>query len=455
MESSALFSNKQLKKLIVPLLLDQLFNVLVGMADTVMVSHVGETAVSAVSLVDTLNLFFLMIFSGLATGGSIICAQLIGVRRKREAQKSANQLLLTTFYIALCFFLVSILFKKQLLSFLFGSIETDVMENALHYFTFIAISLPFLAVHNGCAALFRASGDSKTPMLVSLVMNVINILGNAFCLYALKMGILGVAIPTLISRIVALFLNAIFVRRDGFILSMRRFSFRLRPKAVVQILKLAMPCSLENSIFQIGKILVLGLIASLGTTAIAANAVANSVLTFQTLTEDAIGLAMITVVGQCVGAGELEQAKKYTKKLLKYTYICMWLVNIPVYFLAPLILNIFHLTNATAEITLKLIHYNCICGLTIWPLAFTLPSAIRAGGNVVYTMVVSLFSMWTFRVCASWIFVHKLHLGIFAVYLAFGMDWLFRTGAFVWKFLYKRKAPDCIARSEEKKSSAS
>lgn len=439
MKSNALFTNKQLKKLIIPLLLDQLFNVLVGMADTVMVSHVGEAAVSAVSLVDTLNLFFLMIFSGLATGGSIICAQFIGVKKQGEAKKSANQLLLTTFYVALCFFLISIIFKKQLLCLIFGSIETDVMKNALDYFTFIAVSLPFLALHNGCTALFRVSGDSKTPMIVSLIMNVINILGNAFCLYVLKLGILGVAIPTLISRIIALLMDVILIRKESFTLSMRRFSLRLQPKAVIQILKLAVPCSLENSIFQIGKILVLGLIAALGTTAIAANAVANSVLTFQTLTEDAIGLAMITVVGQCVGAGDLRQANYYTKKLLKYTYLCMWAINIPIYFLAPCILNIFQLTKGTAEITLQLIHYNCICGLTIWPLAFTLPSAIRARGNVVYTMVVSLFSMWMFRVCASWIFVHKLQLGIFAIYLAFGMDWCFRAIAFVGKFLYRRK----------------
>lgn len=446
MSRAGLFSNNQLKKLIVPLLLDQLFNVLVGMADIVMVSHVGETAVSAVSLVDTLNMFFLMIFSGLATGGSIICAHAIGISKIKDAKEAANQLLLATFYIALLFLLISILGRNGLLHLIFGAIDADVMENAKLYFTFIAFSLPFLALHNGCTALFRASGDSKTPMLVSLIMNITNILGNAFFLYVLNFGILGVAIPTLFSRILAFFLNVALIRKDSFVLSMRKFSRKLQPKTILRILKLALPCSLENSIFQIGKILVLGLISSLGTTAIAANAVANSVLTFQTLTEDAIGLAMITVVGQCVGAGEREQANHYTKKLLKYTYLCMWAVNVPIFFLTPFILNAFQLTSATAQITKQLIRYNCLCGLTIWPLAFTLPNSIRAKGHVVYTMSVSLFSMWAFRVITSWIFVHQLHYGIYSIYIAFGIDWVFRTIAFSSISLIFRKTASASRR---------
>lgn len=432
-EELTLFPKNKLKALIFPLLLDQLFNVLVGMADTVMVSSVGEAAVSGVSLVDTLNMFFLMIFSGLATGGAIICAQAVGEKKYTKAKNAANQLLLITACFSILFLIISLCLRKQLLHLIFGNVESAVMDNALNYFTFVAISLPFLAIHNGCAALFRSVGDSKTPMKISLIMNLINIAGNAFCLYVLNMGVLGVAIPTLISRIAAALMNSHPLRNEHLPISMKHFTLRPDWSSMVQILKLAIPGSLENSIFQIGKILVLGLISSLGTTAIAANAVANSVLTFQTLTEDAMGLAMITVVGQCAGASQWNQVCGYRNKLLKYTYCMMWLVNLPVFFTAGWILNLYHLTQTTGQLTLWLIRYNCLCGLTIWPLAFTLPNAIRAAGNVMYTMGISLFSMWVFRIGLSDILVRYFGYGIQAVYLCFGIDWLFRSAAFAFK----------------------
>lgn len=432
-EELTLFPAKKLKSLIFPLLLDQLFNVLVGMADTVMVSSVGEAAVSGVSLVDTLNTFFLMIFSGLATGGAIICAHAIGETKYEKARESGNQLLIVTAFVSIIFLCISLFFRRQLLNLIFGNVDKDVMDNALKYFTFIALSLPFLAIHNGCTALFRSIGDSKTPMKISLIMNCINIAGNAFCLYVLDMGVIGVAIPTLVSRIVAAFINSYKISRKELAISMRHFTLRPNFKNIINILKLAIPSSLENSIFQIGKILVLGLISSLGTTAIAANAVANSVLTFQTLTEDAMGLAMITIVGQCAGASQFKQAFGYTKKLLKYTYCMMWIVNIPVLFAAGWILKIYNLTEATGKITINLIRYNCLCALTIWPLAFTLPNAIRAAGNVIYTMSISLFSMWVFRILLSWIMVKHFGYGLWAIYICFGIDWLFRTFAFIWK----------------------
>lgn len=434
-EELTLFPKDKLKSLIYPLLLDQLFNVLVGMADTVMVSSVGEAAVSGVSLVDTLNMFFLMIFSGLATGGAIICAQFVGEKKYEKAKKSGNQLLLVTVLCSIIFLIISLMLRRQLLGLIFGNVEKAVMENALDYFLCVALSLPFLAIHNGCAALFRATGDSKTPMRISLVMNGINITGNAFCLYVLHMGVYGVAIPTLVSRIAASAISTYQIRREELPISMRHFTLRLHFASMVQILKLAIPGSLENSIFQIGKILVLGLISTLGTTAIAANAVANSVLTFQTLTEDAMGLAMITVVGQCAGASLWNQALGYMKKLMKYTYCMMWIVNIPIFFGAGWILKLYHLTDKTGSITLQLIRYNCLCGLTIWPMAFTLPNAIRACGKVMYTMSISLFSMWVFRIGLSQILVRCFGYGIGAVYLCFGIDWLFRTVAFVRKAL--------------------
>lgn len=432
-----LFSNGKLKALLLPLLLEQLLNVLVGMVDTIMVSSVGEAAVSGVSLVDTLNLFFIMIFSGLATGGAILCAQLIGVRKESEARKTGNQLLLAICSVALFFTVFCLLTRKSLLSLVFGNVETAVMENALDYFTFIALSLPFLALHNGCGALFRSVGDSKTPMKISLVMNAANLIGNAFCLYVLNMGVIGVALPTLLSRILAAILNWILIRREGLPISMRRFSFRFQPKRIAKILQIGIPSGLENSIFQVGKILVLGLISTLGTSAITANAVANSVLTFQTLCEDAIGIGMITVVGQCVGASESEQARGYTWKLMKYTYVLMWIVNIVIFLGMDGILQIYHLSPETSAITRAIMGFNIACAFSIWPIAFTLPNALRASGHVIYTMGVSLFSMWAFRIVLSYVLVKGFGLGLFGIYFAFFVDWVFRCIAFLWKVARK------------------
>lgn len=441
-----MFSNRKLRALIIPLLFDQLLNVLVGMADTVMVSTVGEAAVSGVSLVDNLNMFFLMIFAGLATGGSIICAQMVGLKKYRQARLSGNQQLLVTGGISVLFLAVSLGFRSQLLVCIFGKVDGAVMQNAMDYFLFIACSLPFLAIHNGCGALFRAVGDSKTPMKVSMLMNGLNIAGNAFCLFVLHMGVFGVAVPTLVSRIVAAAVDVCVIRQEELPISMRRFTFKPDFPMIKRILSLAVPSSLESGIFQIGKILVLSLISSLGTVAITANAVANSILTFQTLTEDAMGIAMITVIGQCAGAGEQEQARGYTKRLMRDTYLMMWAVNIPIALCGSLVLNMYHLCAATAATTIKILYYNCLCGFTIWPAAFTLPNSIRASGNVFYTMAVSLFSMWVFRIGMSYILVKGFGMGLFAIYMSFGVDWLFRAVAFAWKaFKGKRKPAQIVS----------
>ena len=437
-----------------PLLIDQLLAVLVGMADTFMVSSVSEAAVSGVSLVDTINMLFLTIFSGLATGGAVICAHFIGqsksAGRNKDSQSkntvnpfyneaashAANQLLLVILLISLLCAAICLSFHTFILKTIFGNVAKEVFSNASVYFFITALSLPFFAFYNGCAALFRSMGISKTPMYTSLFMNLLNIAGNAVLLYIFHMGVAGVAIATLASRITASFLIAFLLGRPKQSIQLVHITLRPDFSIIRKILSVGIPGSLELSIFQIGKILVLRLISSLGTVAITANAIANTLVTFQALAEDAVSLALITVVGQCIGANLWKQAKEYTYKLMKFTYLAMWLVNLSMLALTftPFITQCFHLSSATAKTATILIRYNCLFGLSFWPVSFTLPNSLRAAQDVKFPLCVSFFSMWTFRVGLSWLFIRYTGLGIYGIYISFGVDWIFRAILFIFRF---------------------
>lgn len=435
MEQKELYSKKALILLVLPLLIDQLLGVMTGIADTFMVSVVGEEAVSGVSLVDTINVLFITVFGGLSTGGAVICARLIGQGKKEKVLKAANQLILSTVTIAVGIMILCLIFNKDILTLIFGSVSDGVINNAVIYFIIVTLSFPFLASYYACTALFRAMGNSRLPMLVSLIMNGINVIGNGVLLYGFHMGVAGVAIPTLVSRIIASVIMLYFLRQEKYLINISKFSFRVDWHMIKQILSIGVPNGLEIGIFQIGKILVLSLISSLGTTVITANAIANTISTFAALPEDAIALALLTVVGQCAGANRFDEAKKYTKKLLKVTYCFMWVLNILIIIGAPVIVKFFHLGEDTASVATVLVRFNSCFGLTIWPLAFALPNALRAASDVKYPLVVSFVSMWTFRVFLSYLLVKYASVGILGIYMCYGIDWIVRAIAFTSRFL--------------------
>ncbi len=429
-----LFSGKDLRKLIIPLIFEQALAITVGMADTMMISSVGEAAVSGVSLVDMINMLMFNILAALSTGGAVVSSQCLGARRKEEARKSARQLLYTVIIAGLLLGLIVILVRKPMLGLFFGSIEADVMENALIYLTISALSFPFLAVYNACAALFRSMGNSQITLKVSVLINLINVAGNAICIFGLHMGAAGVAIPSLISRAAGGIVLYILLRNPELDICFLPEPFHIDFGMVRKILSIGIPSGVENGIFQLGRVLVVSIISGFGTVQIAANGVANNLDSVGVLIGGAVNLAMITVIGQCVGAGDEDQIRLYTKKLLLIAYVPTLILNVIVFLNLNWILDLYGLSADTTQLAriLVFIHNGCAC--LLWPLSFTFPNMLRACNDVRYTMVVSIASMFIFRIGFSYLIGVYWGYGAIGVWIAMVLDWICRVICFLIRY---------------------
>lgn len=428
------FSNQDLRRLIVPLVIEQLLAIAVGLCDSIMVSQVGEAAISAVSLVDTVNVLLINAFSALATGGAVIVGQYMGRREAQKAGHSGAQLLLFMGEVSLLVMAVFYLAKGFVLGVVFGAIEPDVEAYADTYYMIVQASIPFLALYNAGAALFRVMGNSRISMYVSVLMNLINVVGNAVLIFGFRMGVEGVAIPTLVSRAVAAVVILVLLYRPNLPLQVERVTWKHDRYVVKNILWFGVPNGLESSMFQMGKILLLSTVSVLGTAAVAANAVGNMVATFQCVPGLAMGLAMVTVVSRCVGAGSYEKARFYTKKLLKYTYVTMGIaVALSLIFL-PFILKLYNVSEEAENCARQLIWLHGVLGVVFWPLSFTLPQALRAAGDTRFTMVSATISMWTLRVGFGILLGRFWGFGVLGVWIAMCVDWLLRVALFAARF---------------------
>lgn len=429
-----MFTKKDLKRLIIPLIIEQILAMTIGMVDTMMVSSVGEAAVSGISLVDTVNILLINIFAALATGGAVVASQYIGRKDHESANKAAKQLVIVTAMLAIVLMGICLAVKEPLLALIF-KIDGEVMSNAQIYFTISAISYPFIALYNSGAALFRAMGNSKISMYNSIIMNILNVCGNALLIYVFHMGVLGAALATLFSRIVGSISMLWMLRNESLMISVRGyFKTKLDFGMIKNILHIGIPNGLENGMFQIGKILVAGVVASFGTASIAANAVANNIAGIEIIPGAAMGLAIVTVVGQCVGAGDYKEAEKYAKYLMKITLLTMLGLNVLVALLGKPILSLYSLSSETMSIAYNLLLLHSVFAILIWSFAFTLPNVFRAANDAKYTMSVSIFSMWVFRICACFFLAYTLKLGVYGVWWAMILDWCFRSICFIWRF---------------------
>ncbi len=430
-----LFSRRNLINLIIPLIFEQFLAVAVGLADSIMVASVGESAVSAVSLVDSINILLINVFAALATGGAVVAGQYLGENRDDKAIKAGEQLIVFVSFISLAIMAIIYLGRDFILNVVFGAIEQDVENYARTYMMIVFASIPFIALYNSGAALFRAMGNSKITLKVSLIMNGINVVGNAILIYGFKMGVEGVAIPTLISRLVAAFIIIILLRNPELKIHIDNYSnYRYNSSMVSKILKIGIPNGVENSMFQMGKIMVLSVVSTFGTAAITANAVSSSITQFQFLPGTAIGLGMVTVVSHCVGARDYKQARYYTKLLLKYTYIAEVVINIIIFIAMPFILRAYNLSAETAAMARKIILFYGINVCIVWPLAFALPNTLRASNDVKYAMTVSILSMWFVRVGFGIILAKHMGVGMFGVWVSMICDWYVRMIFFVKRY---------------------
>ncbi|MCI8645693.1 MAG: MATE family efflux transporter [Firmicutes bacterium] len=429
------FSNKDLRKLIIPLIVEQFLQISVGLMDSVMVASIGEAAVSGVSLVDSVFILFINVFSALATGGAVVAGQYIGRRDPETGCRAAWQMLLFIGMLSVVVMALCYLCRGFILHNVFGDIDDDVMQNSRTFLLIVSASIPFIALYNAGAAIFRVMGNSKIAMEMSLLMNGINLVGIAILIFGFHMGVEGAAIPTLTARIVAAVIIIKLLCNEKRLLHLPRpFVFRIDKMLLKRILYIGIPNGLENSMFQLGKILVLSLVSGFGTAAIAANAIGNYVAMFAILPGMAMGYTTITVVSQCVGARDYEQVRYYTKKLIKLCYLFMIGFNAIVLLALPLILQVYGLSELASQYARQILIYHAVCAVLIWPISFTLPNTLRASNDVAMTMFISIVSMWVFRVAFSYLLGIYFHMELFGVWVAMTIDWLVRAICFAVRY---------------------
>lgn len=428
------FTKADLRRLIVPLVIEQLLSITVGLSDSLMVSQVGEAAISAVSLVDTVNVLLVNAFASLATGGAVITGQYLGRREVGKAGHSAQQLLLFMAEVSLAVMVLFYLGKGFVLNVVFGQVEADVTAYANTYYMIVEASIPFLALYSAGAALFRVMGNSGTSMWVSTAMNAINVVGNGLLIFVFHRGVEGVAIPTLVSRIFAAAAMLVLLRRLNLPIQVERFTFRHDRFVVKNILHFGVPNGIEGSMFQLGKILLLSTVSVLGTASVAANAIGNTLASFQVVPGTALGLAIVTVVSRCAGASEYDRARYYTKKMMRTAYLYTVLVIALILACLPLILKLYNVSDQAREWATQILWMHGLCGILIWPLAFTLPQALRAAGDTRFTMVASTVSMWTLRVGLGVLLGRYWGFGVLGIWMAMFADWALRAALFVPRF---------------------
>ena len=431
-----LFTRQALVALLLPLIAEQALSVTIGLADTLMVSSVGEAAVSGVSLVDSFNTLMIQVMSALATGGAVVTSQYIGHREPKNAKAAAAQILFVLASFSLVVAAVVVVGRHAILRGIFGSIDADVMRYAETYFLLSALSYPFIGLYNAGAALFRAQGNSKISMLSSLVMNVINIGGNAVLIFGFGMGVLGAALASLVSRAVSCLVVLWLLQRPCCALRVEGLK-ALAPNGslIRRILRVGIPAGIENGMFQIGKLSVSSLTSTLGTAAIAANAVANTTTTFLNIPANAVGMAALTVVGQCLGAGEKEQAVYYSRRLLLTAYCGAWVMNLSAFLFANrFAISLFNLSPEAQTMALQVMVWFNFVSLFFWPSSFTLPNILRAAGDARFTMAVSILSMWVFRVGFCYVMVLGFHGRLLSIWMGMFLDWVFRSLCFFVRF---------------------
>ena len=415
--TNPLFTRQALVALLLPLIAEQALSVTIGLADTLMVSSVGEAAVSGVSLVDSFNTLMIQVMSALATGGAVVTSQYIGHREPKNAKAAAAQILFVLASFSLVVAAMVVVGRHAILRGIFGSIDADVMRYAETYFLLSALSYPFIGLYNAGAALFRAQGNSKISMLSSLVMNVINIGGNAVLIFGFGMGVMGAALASLVSRAVACAVVLYLLQKPAC------------------PLRVGIPAGIENGMFQIGKLSVSSLTSTLGTAAIAANAVANTTTTFLNIPANAVGMAALTVVGQCLGAGEKEQAVYYSRRLLLTAYCGAWVMNLSAFLFANrFAISLFNLSPEAQTMALQVMVWFNFVSLFFWPSSFTLPNILRAAGDARFTMAVSILSMWVFRVGFCYVMVLGFHGRLLSIWMGMFLDWVFRSLCFFVRF---------------------
>ena len=431
-----LFPRRALWMLLIPLIIEQMLNSLMGMVDTLMVSRVGAEAISAVSLVDSINNLVLQVFAAMAAGAAIICSQYLGRKDEKGCNDAAKQIVLTVVVISSAIMIIGVGFRKPLLYLIFGSVEEAVMTNAQIYFLITALSYPFIALFQEGAAFYRACGNSKFTMKTALIANVANIVGNTLFIFVLQMGAAGAAISTLISRALCAFVVFYALRKPGYAIQLKNY-FSIRPdlNLIVKILAIGVPSGIENGMFQFGKLAIQSTVSSLGTAAIAAQAMTIIFENVNGMAAVGIGIGLMTVVGQSIGAGRQEEAKYYIVKLAGYAEIAMIISCILVYIAARPVTVLAGMSEESTALCMQMILAITIVKPLLWVPSFTPPNGLRAAGDVRFSMITATLTMWLCRVALSIFLMRVVKTGPIGVWYGMFADWGVRGVIFTIRFV--------------------
>ena len=431
-----LFSTKELWMLLIPIMVEQMLNSLMGMADTMMVSNVGSVAMSAVSLVDSVNTLVIQVFAALSTGAAIICAQYLGRGDEDGANKAARQIFLTVIVISAVLTAASLIFCKPLLGLIFGSVEPEVMEDSIIYFLITASSYPFIALFNAGGAFYRAGGNSKFPMKISIFSNVINITGNAILIFGCNLGVAGAAVSTLASRIFCAVVVLSFLRKPRQKIVLREYH-TIRPdfSLIGKILSIGVPAGVENGMFQFGKLAIQSTVSTLGTEAIAAQAMTVIFENVNGIAAIAVGIGLMTVAGQAFGAGRKEEAKYYILKLTGYAEIVILISCFITFVISRPVMHLAGMEPGSMEICYRMLIAITIAKPILWALSFIPPYGMRAAGDVKFSMITATCTMWFCRVVLAVYLIRFRGVGPIAVWIGMFADWGIRNVIFSIRFL--------------------
>lgn len=437
-----LFDNKALLRLLFPIIIEQLLNSLMGMADTMMVSTVGSEAISAVSLVNAINNLVIQIFSAMAAGAVIVCSQYIGKGDKEESNRAAGQVVLTVFVIAISITAFCGLGGERLLRLIFGTVEESVMDNALLYFMITIISYPFLALFSAGAAFYRAAGNAGFPAKVSVVSNVINIAGNTLFIYGFKWGVAGAALATLLSRAFSTIVIFYCLRKEGQTIVVRDY-LKMRPDIplIVKIMAIGIPAGIENGMFQFGKLAIQSTVSTMGTLAISAQAMTDILEMVNGIFSNSVGIGLMTVAGQCIGARRKEEAKYYIVKLMGIAWIGVLVSCLLVLAITKPVTWMSGMEPEAAKLCFELVAAMTIVKPLVWVGAFGIPYGLKAAGDARFSMIVSVITMWCCRVAFCIFLVKNFNLGLKAVWIGMFADWVVRAVIFSARFLSGKWLP--------------
>ncbi|MEE0965826.1 MAG: MATE family efflux transporter [Bacilli bacterium] len=426
-----MFSNKDLKNMIVPMFFEQLLVMLVGIVDTFVISYAGESAVSGVSLVNSFNTIFIYLFTALASGGAVVISQYIGKKDKENSVKSSSQLFMFSTIFSIVIAVLVLIFNESLLKLLFGEVENSVMDACITYLRISAYSYPAIAIYNAGAALYRSMGKTKVTMYISIVSNIINAVGNMIGVFVLHAGVAGVAYPSLLARLFsAVVITVLCFKKSNITYYVKEWILKFDVKLLKSILNIAVPNGIEQGVFQLVKVALSSVVAMFGTYQIAANGVAQSIWSLAALVGVTMGPIFITVIGQCMGAGDIDSAKYYFKKLMKWTLVFSIIWNVFIFVLTPFIMKFYALSDQTIDLIIVLVLIHNIFNTVAFPFSGPLSNGLRATGDVKFTMIVSIASTVLGRFVFSIILAVYMNLGVIGIALAMCLDWSIRAVVF-------------------------